>query len=57
MFCSHCGKEASEESKYCSGSGFSTVAHKGHYIKKVNCILNTATYTKKKVAVNKKELL
>ena len=26
----------------------STVAHKGHYIKKVNRILNTATYTNKK---------
>ena len=31
-----------------------TVAHKGHYIKKVNCILHTAPYTNKKVAANKK---
>ena len=39
-----------------------TVAHKGHYIKKVNRILNTAPYTNKKrllqikndVAANKK---
>ena len=39
-----------------------TVAHRGHYIKKVNCILNTAPYTNKKmllqikkdVAANKK---
>ena len=36
-----------------------TVAHTGHYIKKVNCILNTAPYTNKKinVAANKKMLL
>ena len=35
----------------------STVGHKGHYIKKVNCILHTAPYTNKKVAANKKEML
>ena len=41
-----------------------TVAHRGHYIKKVNRILNSAPYTIKKmlmqiknVAANKKKLL
>ena len=33
------------------------MAHNGHYIKKVNHILNTATYTNKKdVAANKKRV-
>ena len=36
---------------YCN----TTVAHKGHYIKKVKRILNTAPYTNKKVAANKRK--